>query len=408
MTMLEDRVRRAIHAKAREIPPAAPPPLRLPTRRRPLARRGLSARWLSGGRGLSLVAPVAAAATVVAAIAALFAVAGAMQREAPRPASPFAARNLPRYYVTLAIGWARCCQAGERRFPRADAMVRITATGQAVARIAPPRPYRMFTGVAAAADDRTFVLAAETGASPATKFFLIRLDPGGRPGPLIPLPIPPPALGVSDLALSPNGALLAFEDAGHGRSLFVFNTATGAERAWVPPGMGSRVIYGAWGSLSWTADGRTLALIYGGIPGKGGIRLLDVAAHGSNLLANSRLAVGQPKNAGVRAYWLQAQVTPDGHTIIAIRNPAAHFSQQLGEYSARTGKLLRVLSDIRFRYGGYEKVEWVSPSGNVLIVLDARRGGKVLHGYDDANAGVLRDGHYTPLPWPSRTFAAAW
>jgi hypothetical protein len=70
--------------------------------------------------------------------------------------------------------------------------------------------------------------------------------------------------------------------------------------------------------------------------------------------------------------------------------------------------MLRVLSDIRFRYGGYEKVEWASPSGNVLIVLDARNGHKAVHGYADANAGVLRDGHYTPLPWPSGGFAAAW
>jgi hypothetical protein len=48
-----------------------------------------------------------------------------------------------------------------------------------------PRPYGTFTGVTAAADNRTFVLAAQKVAQlplttpPATRFFLLRIDPDG-------------------------------------------------------------------------------------------------------------------------------------------------------------------------------------------------------------------------------------
>jgi hypothetical protein len=412
MTMLEDRVRRAIHAKAGEIPPGAPPPLRLPARPRRTA--GLPA-WLSGRRGLSLAAPIAAAAAVAAVIAAVFAAAGAIHLGAPpRPRPVVATSAPPRYYVALVdTGLGKAAKIGGRGgfVPSpAYAVVRVTSTGKAVATVTPPRPYQEFGLVTAAADDRTFVLDATRDGSGADKLFLLRLGPGGRPGRLIPLRIPPPvSTGVADLALSPNGALLAVEAGGGKPSLFVVNIATGAERKWVPAGVGTNNIVGTQDSLSWTADSRTLALIFGGGPGGGGVRLLNVTARGPNLLANSRLAVGQPKNAARGGYWSQARVTPDGQTIIAVRDRTGHYAQQLAEFSARTGKVLRVLNNLKFIYGSDERVGWASPSGNVLIVLSAKRGRKLLMAYVDANAGVLRNGRYTALPWPSSdTFAAAW
>jgi hypothetical protein len=414
MTMLEDRVRRAIHAKADEIPSGPPPPLRLPARRPRPAWGRLSAR-LSGRRGLSLAALIAAALAVAAVIVAVFAVAGAIHLGAPtRPRPVVATSTPPRYYVALILGSGygkpvKIGTVGASSLLPSDAVVRVTATGQAVATIAPPRPYQQFDAVTGAADDRTFVLAAVRSGWAGTKFYLLRLGPGGHPGRLIPLRIPPPlTTNVTDLALSPDGTRLAIEGGAGKPSLFVFDLATGATRAWLPEGIGTDATAGTQNSLSWTADGRTLALIFWGDPGGGGVRLLDVAARGQNLLTDSRLAVGQPKNAP-HGYWTQARITPDGHTIVAIRYRAGHAAQQLAEFSARTGKVLLVLGDNRFFDGGPEKVEWASPSGNVLIVSGARYGPTIAHGpFPKAGAGVFRDGRYTPLPWSSHTFAAAW
>jgi hypothetical protein len=414
MTMLEDKVRGAIHAKAGEIPPGTLPPLRLPARRQP-AWRGLSGR-LSGWRGLSLAAPIAAAVAVAAVIAAVFAVGGAIHLGSPRPARPAGNPSAPpRYYVALTFtgkGIGKPVRLGTPSASSllpADAVVRVTATGRAVAKIAPPRPYQAFDEVTAAAGDRTFVLDAARGGWGESKLFLLRLGPGGRPAPLIPLRVPPVVTnGVTGLALSPNGARLAVEAGAATPSLFVVNLATGAERSWVPAGIGTDNPLGTQDSLSWTADGRTLAFIFWGDPGGGGVRLLDVAAPGRNLLADSRLALGQPKNARRPGYWIQARVTPDGHTIVAVRGLRDGLSEQLAEFSARTGKLVRVLSDIRFLSGG-ETVGWASPSGSVLIVTNAKRGHRVSpFVIADASAGVLKDGHYTPLPWSSYTLAAAW
>jgi hypothetical protein len=345
----------------------------------------------------------------------VFAVAGAIHLGAPPRPRPAATSAPPRYYVALTYGsgYGKPTPLGtleESRLLPADAVVRVTATGQEVARITPPRPYQAFDEVTGAAGDRTFVLAAVHGGWAGTKFFLLRLGTGGRPWRLVPLRIPPPlTTNVTGMALSPDGTRLAIE-AGPGKpSLFVFDLATGAKRAWLPAGIGTDRIIGAQNSLSWTADGRTLALIFWGDPGGGGVRLLDVAAHGQNLLANSRLAVGQPKNATRLGYWAQARVTPDGRTIVAIRDRAGHPLPQLAEFSARTGKVLRVMGDDRFFSGGPQDVEWASTSGNVLIVAGAKHGPTIAHGpFPQAGAGVLRDGRYTPLPWSAYTFAAAW
>lgn len=133
---------------------------------------------------------------------------------------------LPRYYVALTFTGPRgCCGAGLAA-PQTDAVVRATATGRALAAVVPPLPYGTFVGVSTAADDRTFVLAAQELSPyppvnqgklpvPATRFFLLRFDPGrGDPGAtatLTPLPIPvvPAGTEVSDFALSPDGSRLA-------------------------------------------------------------------------------------------------------------------------------------------------------------------------------------------------------
>lgn len=68
----------------------------------------------------------------------------------------------PEFYVALElIGDGQCCRPGLPSAPLTEAVVRVTATGTALATIPPPRPYGTFIGVTAAADNRTFVLAAQ-------------------------------------------------------------------------------------------------------------------------------------------------------------------------------------------------------------------------------------------------------
>ena len=427
MTPLEDRVRDAIRAKAAEVPTGAVPPLRLPPRRRspfpltygggeraagPAARARAGRAWA----GRAWAAPLAAAAGVAAALAVAFALAGAIHSGRPTNDQPAGLAALPRYYVALTItnGAPRLLS------PQTKAVVRVTATGRALATVVAPKPYGTFVGVSAAADDRTFVLAARKltpfalgHPGPATKFYLLRFDPGrGRPGAgatLTPLPIPaiPAGTAVSDFSLSPDGSRLAVV-AGRWflQKVSVYNLAAGTERTYRPAGVGnSRAVQITQNSLSWGADSRTLALVWGSWPSREGVRLLDTTRRGSGLLANSRVAVRWSRTR----FWTQAQLTADGQSIIGNVNNPYQPGEQLAEFSAQTGKLVRVLNEVRDMASDVEQIHWMSPTGRVLIVTDAvraRHHSRAL--FADVDAGMLTGGHYTPLPWSENTFTAAW
>jgi hypothetical protein len=66
---------------------------------------------------------------------------------------PAALRKVPPYYVDLAR--PSDIMGGER------AEVRASRTGAVLATVRPPRPFGLFTWVSAAADDHTFILAAQ-------------------------------------------------------------------------------------------------------------------------------------------------------------------------------------------------------------------------------------------------------
>jgi hypothetical protein len=81
----------------------------------------------------------------------------------------------------------------------------------------------------------------------------------------------------------------------------------------------------------------------------------------------------------------------------------------LVEVSAQTGKLVRVLNVVRHMASDVEQIHWISPSGRVLILTDALRARHHSNAHvADVDAGMLVDGHYTPLPWSENTFTAAW
>ena len=214
--------------------------------------------------------------------------------------------RVPRFFVAL-TGKTLPGQ-GQR------AVVAATATGAVLGRVTPPRPHCVFTWVAAAGDDRTFVLAVQhavpavgwpahfSGAGPA-RFYRLVLGRSGRPGPLTALPAPPVTEDINGFALSPDGSKLAVTvlpprhlrqgrpPPPRGSRLRVFTLATGAERDWMLPGIG-------WigdtkpsaQSLSWAGDDRTL-LVQERL-GQGGpiaeLRLLDTARPGGSLPAASQ------------------------------------------------------------------------------------------------------------------------
>ena len=415
-TPLEDRVRDAIRAKAAEVSPDAVPPLRLPAGR---ARARAGRAW---------AAPLAAATGVAAALALVLALTSVIHPGRSAGDHPTGLAALPRYYVALTFTGSEAFGGiGTFSSPQTKAVIRATASGRALATVTPPRPYATFAGVTAAADDRTFVVAAQKLAkiplmkvftAPATRFFLLRLGPGhsgpGRGATLAPLPIPaiPAGTEVTDFALSPDGSRLAVVS---GRTLrpklSVYNLRTGTQRTYRPGGVGNTAgVPTTWitqNSLSWGTDNRTLAFIYGQWGGREGVRLLDTDRPGSGLLANSRVAVAQARTT----FWSELRLTADGQSIIGnVNNPGVSGSaERLVQVSAATGKVVRVLHVTRRMGGDPVQIHWMSPSGRVLIVANLRRARHhSAASYADVDAGMLTSGRYTPLPWSERTFTAAW
>jgi hypothetical protein len=427
MNTVEERLRAATQAAAGTVAPGSAPPLHLPNRpdrrpgiRRPPSRSGWP-RW---------VAPLAAAASVIAVVAASLVITsgpphGQTGSAAASRRTAMAVDRIPPFYLTFVGG----------RGGRQHVVIHSTATGVVLATILPPRPYGNFSLVTAAEDDRTFVLAAQRWrqASP-TKLFLLRLDTGARVQRLTPLPIPaiPAAEFTSAIAISPDASKLAMavEQApprnDRNPEIRVFTLATGAERTWVWPGRATITNNGGTGqSLSWTADGRTLAFqewVGGGIE----IRLLDTTAPGNDLRA-SRLALnfaheqeslhfvhGKARSI----FGFSAIITPDGTKIVLATvtetKPPIKSELAFTEFSTTTGRAVRVLG--RWRFNAYpgqtQDVLWTSPSGSKLIVVAHKPGaGTITRRTADypIEIGVLAGNTFTPLHGaPPANTPAGW
>ena len=207
------------------------------------------------------------------------------------------------------------------------------------------------------------------------------------------------------LALSPNGRQLAVAIGPDAKQeVQVVDLATGAQHAWagLPQCTGCAVTeFGpasGSGRLSWSADERTLA-----VAGAGSVRLLNTAAPGADLIADSRPLSGPLIKAF--AAWRQVVLTPDQQALVAVREittkrrRGAAISQELIRLSAATGRPTAVLNALPVRQGSFEQVLWTSASGQTLIVTGADGG---------ASAGILQDRHYTPIPWTPGVLSAAW
>jgi hypothetical protein len=248
-------------------------------------------------------------------------------------------------------------------------------------------------------------------------------SPGGSFSPALvltrlrPLHVPPDTNQLMNFALSPQGTSLAVIDTA---GLHVIKLATGAQRTWDGPGCFAGSLLGGANTgakLSWAADGWRLAIACDAHPL--GVWLLDTTAPGSNLVRDSqRLVRGPALGPNGQMPWDGVLLTTDARTVVGVlevhdphRPVALSPIQELTQFSARTGKLLRVLNRMPvWNFVDFEQVLWASPSGHSLLVSDTvpyqgrRRAFFLLN-----DAGVLTGHHFTPLPrWSLDTMAAAW
>ena len=413
MNTMEDKVRLALRETGEEIGPHSVPPLRLPgTRRTRLPR--IPGRW---GTWLT---PLAAAAAVAAVVAASLAISTTFhgharstgQAAAPRwngsPIGPASAlHKVPPYFVVL---------PPQAQIYARTAQVRSTVTGRVLATFRPPRPYKVFTWVSGAADDRTFVLAAQRWWNPAagptaqdrdnttpTVFFRLTFTAHIRSAQLTRLTVPGKirATNLGGVGVSPDGTRLALD---FRQSIQTVTLATGAVRTWTWPGSGWIGNWKPMGQIfSWSADGRYLEFQqWGGPHDTMHVRILDTTAPGTSLTA-ARVVVAYPYRSGADTYASgNSFLTPDGTRIVTAtsffprqRNLAGGYVQIAG-YSTRTGKPL--FHEDRFSASiGYQQVLWSSPDGSALVISDPR-GAKDRYGGRNNILGVLAGNKFTPIP----------
>ena len=421
MNTIEERLRAATHAAADTVPADSAPPLSLRTR----SGRSLPLRLhLPGWR---FAAPVAAAAAVAVVVTMSVIVTGGSPRNGPAvpgtahsampsspstprpapsppsPAAQAALASVPPYYVAL---------TGQQGI-QSEAVIRATATGAVLGTVKAPAPYGTFDWVSAAADDRTFALAAQpwhdTGGgvdsnNEPTKFFLLRLNAAGHQAGLTALPMPAEAASVwvDGIALSPDASRLAVIAERYwpqaNPKIEVFTLATGSVTKWEWPGNGVIGDQKPMGSpLSWAADGRTLAFQIVPANGTIAVRLVDTAAPGRNLKSSTLAAewtggkvigphgvliTGSRTDPGDSLRGFNTLVTPDGTTIVCATdtNSASPRSPSVAtEFSVRTGAVTTVNAPA-------QDVLWSSMTGTTLIVLTGK------------GAGVLNGNKVTPIP----------
>jgi hypothetical protein len=424
MNVSADQVRATTRIAAAVITADKVPPLRLdeaPGSRGPARRT--RPPW---------VAPLAAAAAVVI-VAVVSVVAGSWlarsgngQSSNPgalkQGASAGSYTGVPAYYVAVANP--------------SLAVVRATATGATLARITTRTP---FVGVTGAADDRTFVLDAQRQVMGPTvqwpeqpTFYLLRLSASGAEESFTRLAIPalPKGTAVTGLALSPDGSKLAVDVDSDSwpqarlMEIMTYTLATGAFRSWTTSGVtNADAPFGFTGSgvdgaqsISWTADSRTLAF---GVENTSyiGVRLLDTAASGTDLMADSRLAVVERnfrdpgrslRNAAPPYYFVScitdAMISMDGSAIVCGYSTSVGNTTTMGfaQYSTGTGKMNHVIGLVHFEGQAPIGISlyWVNSTGKIAIGTSETSGrGRV---------GVMNGDTFTPLPGVTGFEAIAW
>jgi hypothetical protein len=324
------------------------------------------------------------------------------------------------------------------------ALIKGTLTGAILATIRPPRPFDTFVMATAAADDRTFVLAAQNSSSSGsacgrTGFYSVRFNPADGQAAVTHLPVHLPATTqVAGIALSPDGTRLALElepgqRCGSGRlvpwgrpgdiknqatgqaDISVYFLPSGTVKTWKSGTLRDGDVQPLQSEMSWATDG-TLAFNYSSV--QAGVWLLNTNSQGGSLLRDSHYAVtefglpGPRRSHGsttVQPGWSWTGygiLTPDGQTVVApvdLTVPHARGTiAAFGEFSASTDHPLRFLRRQQVPEGRdvlaspVYSVVWTNSSGSVLVVAaPATRRGKT--GAQSAY-GVLRGHRFTPIP----------
>jgi hypothetical protein len=219
-----------------------------------------------------------------------------------------------------------------------------------------------FAGVAAAGDDRTFLLAARIGAS--VGFYEQRLGPTGRPGPPV-LVFRLPASSVPAFAISPDASQLAYSMPG---GIRVVSLATGAGRSWTAGG-------GEVVGLSW-AGGKTVALTWAtfsaGQISSVTVRLLATSVPGTRLMSSRQLVPVCANPSGLLCIEENAISTADGSKVFVVEqfNQSGAVVVAVQEFSGNTR---RTVYSASFLSGAAALnttcvAPWTDPSGAQLVV----------------------------------------
>jgi hypothetical protein len=264
----------------------------------------------------------------------------------------------------------------------ADAVITNWMTGSAVGRVQPPidvsrqsssgMPPTGFVGVAAAGDDRTFVLAdagagglapgGSADSSGITGFYELRLGADGHPLPLSRLAVPAPLMArATTFALSPDGRLLAIETA-RPSGITVVSLATGKLRAWYAAGssLGGPVSF---------AGNRDLAFSWHSSPSANpSLKLLDIAARGNQLQAAPVIVSASVAFDGFTSLgaW-DPLVSADGSTVFLTlasgQQPASQA--EVVQISLLTGRPVRAVLPATGEsgHGTWCGALWSDPSG---------------------------------------------
>jgi hypothetical protein len=218
-------------------------------------------------------------------------------------------------------------------------------TGKITGRVATPVARSDFEWVAAAPDDRTFVLADQSQAL-VYRFYLLHVAANGKPGRLALLKVPPlHGSQIYGMALTADASKLAVawqnNPTGPVRSrISVTTLASGATHTWTS-------VQGSALAVSWAGD-RMLAFDWQDITrqARSGVRLLDTAAAGTNPLSSRLLIPASYRTATLSAPG-NPLITQDGSTLfVTMAAGTGGTKTVVVSFSVRTGRLAAVLTPV--------------------------------------------------------------